>query len=364
MVEAAKRVNFYRLALERGKRNRMELTGEYRLTGKGGGNFSYLAPMFDSGDYNGTWHRLCLEAQFDGCKYEIVAAATNVNLRELLEDEQCTPQQQLAILKEYSYVRRVNTSDMLLHELQGQYLWVWISVSGARTDSSFLIDGFQVEFPYGSFIEYLPEIYQQERGDFFERYLAVMQSLYEDLEREVDLIPTYLDYETTPEENLSILAQWTGDWGAGKRYNPKQMRYLLKNLQNIQSGRGTRTVMEQMIQLVTGHKAMVVEYFKWHDWMKKSGDLLEIYEKLFGKNEDVFTVIIDMSGREAEISKEWLTDFLKEYTPFGMQCNVVLLRTNSNMDTHCYLDKNSCLSTPIAAEAGGVILGGNYILGS
>jgi len=26
-------------------------------------------------------------------------------------------------------------------------------------------------------------------------------------------------------------------------------------------------------------------------------------------------------------------------------------------------DKNGCLSTPIAADAGGVVLGGNYILG-
>lgn len=363
MVETAKKVNFYRLALARGKRHRMELTEEHRLIGNGGGYFCYLAPMFDSGDYNGTWHRLCLNGNFDGCKYEIIVVATNINLQELLLNEQMTPEQQLEILKEYNYVRKVNTSDMLLHDLQGRYLWVFISVSGSRVDSSFTIEGFQVEFPYGSFAEYLPEIYHQERGEFFERYLAVMQSLYEDLEREVDNIPKCLDYEITPEENLPLFAQWTGGWAMGKKYSSEQMRYLFSHLQKIQSGRGTKKVMEQMIQLVTGHKAMIVEYFKWNDWMRKNSDLLESYERLFGKNEDVFTVIIDTAGKKEDFSRDWLVGFLEEYTPLGMHCNVVLLRANSNMDTHCYLDKNSFLSTPIAADAGGVVLGGNYILG-
>ncbi|MBO5335549.1 MAG: hypothetical protein J6A94_00255 [Lachnospiraceae bacterium] len=363
MVETTKKVNFYRLALARGKRHRMELSKEHRLVGNGGGYFSFLAPMFDSGDYNGTWHRLCMNGNFDGCKYEIIAAATNVDLQEIMEDESCTPMEQLELLKEYSYTRKVNTSDMLLHELQGRYLWIFISVSGSRVDSSFTIDGFHVEFPHGSFTEYLPEIYHQERGEFFERYMAVMQSLYEDLEKEVEYIPNYLDYETTSEENLPLFAQWTGDWAAGKKYSPEQLRYLIKNLQKIQSGRGTKEVMGQMIELVTGHKAMIVEYFKWHDWMSKNSNLLEVYERLFGKNEDTFTVIIDMSQSDKEISREWLRSFLEEYTPLGMHCNVVLLRANSNMDMHCYLDKNGCLSTPIAADAGGVVLGGNYILG-
>lgn len=363
MVESTKKVNFYRLALARGKRHRMELSEEHRLYGNGGGYFSYLAPVFDSEDYNGTWHRLCLNGSFCECKYEIVVAATNVDLREILENENCTPLQQLELLKEYTYVRKVNTSDILLHELQGKYLWIYISVIASSVDSRFTIEGFHVEFPHGSFTEYLPEIYQQERGTFFERYMAVMQSLYEDLEREVDHIPNYLDYDIAPDENLPLFAQWTGDWAAGKKYSSKQMRHLMKHLQKIQTGRGTKEVMKQMIQLVTGQEAMVVEYFKWHDWMSSNSDLLENYQRLFGRNEDTFTVIIDTTNSDVTLSKEWLTEYLEEYTPLGMHCNVVLLRTSSNMDTHCYMDKNSYLSTPVTADTGNVVLGGNYVLG-
>lgn len=363
MVEARKKVNYYRLALRKGRMHRMKLSGDDRLTGEGGGVFCYLAPVFDSEDMQGTWHRLRLEGTFSNCKYEIVAAATDVDLAETLADQQLTPAEQLALLKEYSWVRKVNVDDMLLHGICGRYLWIFITVVGARVDSSFRMEGFQVEFPHGSFVEYLPEIYQEERNSFFERYMAVLQSLYEDLEKEVDKIPQYLDYETAPEENLPLFAEWTGRWASGKKWSPEQIRFLIRNLGRIQSGKGTWAVMEEMIQLMTGHSAVVVEHFKWKDWMKGKSTLLEEYGRLLGNEEDTFVVIIDNIRKKVEISEEALERYLEDYTPIGMHCKVVYLRKNSHMDTQCYLDRNSFLSVPERATTEGMVLGGNYVLG-
>ena len=58
---------------------------------------------------------------------------------------------------DWKSVRRVNTPDLLLHDLEGRYLWILIRVLGAGSDSSFTIEGFLVEFPWRSFVEYLPE---------------------------------------------------------------------------------------------------------------------------------------------------------------------------------------------------------------
>ena len=69
MMEEGKKINFYRLGLENGRRYRMELTDEYRLSGTGGGVFLYLAPVYDSRDRDGSWHRLVLEGDFYRCKY-------------------------------------------------------------------------------------------------------------------------------------------------------------------------------------------------------------------------------------------------------------------------------------------------------
>ena len=93
MMENRKQVNFYRLALAEGKRFRMELSDDYRLTGTGGGAFTWLAPVYDSMDQNETWHRLVLSGIFRECKYEIMAAASNEDLREFLYAEERTADQ-------------------------------------------------------------------------------------------------------------------------------------------------------------------------------------------------------------------------------------------------------------------------------
>ena len=85
MMETGKKLNFYRLGLKEGKTRRMELTESYRLTGQGSGAFLYLAPVYDSMDLKGTWHRLVLEGTFRNCKYEIFAAAADTDLSAAVE---------------------------------------------------------------------------------------------------------------------------------------------------------------------------------------------------------------------------------------------------------------------------------------
>ena len=356
MVEAGKKVNYYRLALRRGKMHRMSLSEDDRLVGEGGGVFGYLAPMFDSTDYEGTWHRLRLEGTFSNCKYEVIAAATDENLEELLGDENLSFADCLSLLKDKGHVRKVNIDDMLLHSLQGRYLWIAIVVTGSKIDSQFKIDGFSVEFPQTSFVEYLPEIYQEEgRDSFFERYMAVLQSLYEDLEKEVDFVPTYLDYETAPEENLPLFAEWTGRWNKGHSWTPEQMRYLISRLSKIQSGRGTKAVLEEMVTLMTGKEPMIIEHFQWAEWLEKEPLLQECYEA-YGNDEDIFVVAFQCSEQEIGISRTMLERKLDDYTPLGLKCKVVYLKKNDHLDGGLYLDQNSYLSAPERSTTEGFIL--------
>lgn len=362
MVEGGKKVNYYRLALRRGRLHRMTLSEDDRLVGEGGGIFGYLAPVFDSGNYEETWHRLRLEGAFSGCKYEIIAAATDVKLEEELTDESLDFAQAVELLRQHGHLRKVNADDILLHELAGRYLWIAVIVTGARVDSRFRIEGFSVEFPRGSFLEYLPEVYSEEDDGFFERYMAVFQSLYEDLEREVDKIPQYLDYETAPEENLSLFAQWTGGWNRDGQWEGEKLRYLLRHLQKLQTGRGTWAVMKEMIRLMTGQEAFLVEHFRWKDWMKHKSSLLEEFYRLYGQDEDTFVVVIDATQKEVGMPEHVLEQRLEDYTPFGMHCKVVYLKKSSHMDTQSYLDKNSYLSTPETPTTEGFVLGEELVL--
>lgn len=362
MVEVGKKVNFYRLALRRGKMHRMTLSEDDRLTGFGGGMFCYLAPVFDSSDYEGTWHRLRLEGTFSNCKYEVVAAATDVDLEAVLTDDSVSFSDKSELLKDQSYVRKVNTDDMLLHNLQGRYLWVLINVMGSKLDSSFRIEGFSVEFPQSSFVEYLPEIYQDERNSFFERYMAVLQSLYEDLEKEVDDVPQYLDYETAPDNHLRLFAEWTGRWNKGGKWKPEQLRYLIRNLSMIQSGRGTWNVMKEMVYLMTGQEAFVIEHFNWKDWADHESEFVQEYYQKYGNDEDTFVVVLDSSEKEAGMSERTLERMLEDYTPLGMNCKVLYLKKKSFADSQSYLDQNKVLSTPEHPVTEGCVLGEELVL--
>ena len=108
--------------------------------------------------------------------------------------------------------------------------------------------------------------------------------------------------------------------------------------------------------------AVLVEYFKWHDWMSRNREPLQLYQRLYGKNEDTFTVILDTTGEE-QPDRSRLERLMKELTPLGLECNLVLLNWSSHMDTHCYLDRNSRLSRPEQAGAAGFVLDDRYMLG-
>lgn len=364
MAQTAKKVNYYRLGLKNGVCRRMTMTEDYLLTGSGAGAFTYLAPVYDSGNNEETWHRFKLSGIFRECKYEIYATASDVDFREELFAEKSTDSGILEMLNYHNAIRIVGNDDILLHKLTGRYLYIYIRVMSASVVGSFCINGFSVEFPAGSFVEYLPEIYQEEgRDSFFERYMAVFQSVYEDMEQAIANIPTQLDYETTEDKNLQMFTEWTGKWHTQRQLNPEQVRYMLKNLNEIQTGRGTAHVLELVVKLVTGGDVFVLEYFKWHDWMKGRSSLTESYSKLFGENEDVFTILLrDMDGQLAG-KRQYINKIIEDYLPFGMKCNLVWLEWNSHMDSYCYLDANSRLFIPEQASTSGIVLGDLYTLG-
>lgn len=364
MKQEEKKKNYYRLALDGGKLFRISLTEEYRLVGQGGGNFYYLAPVFDTLETGETFHRFRMEGQFDQCKKEVIVAATDRDLSDVFMQKDITLPEIMDTIKSCSHQRKVNTDDFLLHDLKGRYLWVLILVSAARISSSFQIDGFSVVFPQSSFVEYLPEVYQSGKDTFFYRYMAALQSLYVDLEEEVKNIPEYLDYEITNDEKLEVLSSWVGIQGESIPYTAKQLRKMIGDLSNIQSGKGTVKVLKKMLRMMTGKEPIIVEYFKRHDWMKYSS-LEEQFERLYGGEPTSFTCILDFKDEKQENipSVDMVKKIIEQFIPFGLQCNLVFLNENYNLDTHCYLDVNSYLSTPENADTSGFVLGGNYVLG-
>ncbi len=363
MQREEKKKNYYRLGLQGGRLERMVLTEDFRLSGSGGGTFYYLAPVFDTQEMSESFHRFCLEGEFYKCKRNVLVAATDRDLRDVLEEESLSFLEISELMMSCDYKRRVNQDDFLLHELTGRYLWILVTVTAAQLDSGFTIEGFSVVFPKSSFIEYLPELYQNEKDTFFYRYMAALQSLYTDLEEEVKRVPSYLDYHMTSDENVTALSAWVGLQGERILYTPDQLRSILEDLGQIQSGKGTIYVLQKILQLMTGKEVTIIEYFKRNDWMRYS-DLKEEFDILYGSDPETFTCMLDFTkDRTEEIpSVSSIMNLIDQLIPFGLQYNLVFLQETYNMDMHCYLDVNSHLSTPESADTTGFVLGGNYVL--
>ena len=49
-------------------------------------------------------------------------------------------------------------------------------------------------------------------------------------------------------------------------------------------------------------------------------------------------MILDLTREGQPVVPEELQKLLQEYTPLGMNSNLIFLDWSSQMDTHCYLD--------------------------
>ncbi len=369
MKEALKYVNYYKRALLSGcKHNLREDEGLSLVMQAPLRHAAYITQVFDTGDPDCTYNRLKLDGSFEGAKLEVIVATADIQdapidgqtlLHAYLADPSVPPEDKALALRQLRHVRAVNTSDILLHSLTGRYVWVYVGVypSGECSGS---LNGLRLEFPRESFTQYLPEIYRQD--EFFDRYIAVFQSLYLDLERRVDELPRKLDYECVQGAQLAELAAWVGLENRGGLLNDSQLRHVIRNLDLFQGKKGTCEALMAIVELVCGIRPRIVEYFQWNA-LPASEVRKRLNRQLYGEGSSSFCVIIDVTDKKLTVSQENLERLIADHSPMGTSFQLVCLRRCSYTDTHCYLSVNSVLTTPETAMVDGVTLGGYITAG-
>mgnify|MGYP001323097240 CR=1 FL=1 len=372
MKQPLKHVNFYKRTLARGVYEGFAADGDMCLTlADVYETGMYITKAFDTFDEGSTYNRLVVDGDFSDVKLEVIVAAADglgaviddkdVELDSWLADPDVPMERKAETLQGLPHVRMVNTTDILLHELQGRYFWIFVGVYPGG-EGSCKLRGMRLEFPKYSFTEYFPEIYQDD--DFFDRFIAVFQSMYLDQERKIDEVPRLLDYESTPDENVAYLADWLGIDNPGGVYTTQQLRVLIRDNDLYQGGKGTRCAMEKIVELVTGIRPRIVEYFQWNRYSQSEAQRT-LLGGLYGSSSNDFCVILDVTNRPGDlpIDEQSLEKIIDSYSVIGTSHKLVYLRRCSHTDTYCYLDVNSCLSTPTAATVDGVMLGSHITVG-
>ncbi len=365
-----KRVNYYKHSLLKGIYKGFNYNDQLQMTMEDSWAY-YITPMYDTKDYQGSFNRLVLEGDFSKVKLEVVVAATDhlnhshpegfEDLGQYFSSPNVKAREKVATLKKLSHSRSINAKDMLLHDIKGRYVWVFIAVHPLESEASCLLEGFQLQFPKLSFTQYLPEIYQENQ--FFDRYIGVFQSLFLDEEEKVAQLPNLLDYETAPDNIVEELASWVGIDNKERIFSTQQLREIIKGMDLFQGCKGTKKALEAIIELATGITPIIVENFKWN-----TGGIpayrQEMYGNLYGSSYNDFCVIMDISsGYKLPINDEKLGIIIENYTMVGTGYKLVKLERCPHSDTHCYLDINSVLSTPQMAETSGIMLGSHITMG-
>jgi phage tail-like protein len=121
----------------------------------------------------------------------------------------------------------------------GQYLQLQIELTadGVRVP---VIDRIRVTMPRESWLPYLPATYSQpdDQREFLERYLAIAQTTWSELEAQLESFERHLDPVSVPEEQLAYLASWL-DLTLEGTLAPDQNRQILAELPRLWRTWGT-----------------------------------------------------------------------------------------------------------------------------
>lgn len=224
-------------------------------------------------------------------------------------------------------LRQDGATDVLLYEQRGRYLWLCIELIGAGEAT---LQNLRVYTPGDNFFQTFPEVYRRN-GEFLHRYLSIFSSLYNDLQEEIDGLPTLFDLDTAPTALLPIFAGWMGLELDANFLTDQQCRTLVQSAFRLLSKKGTRASIEEIVRLLVSEPVYILE--------RTNAD----GQREFGGKDDpfAFTVLIDRSSDEQLHYK--LLCLINQFRPIRTSVSIIFLGDCVRMDYHCYLDINAKL---------------------
>lgn len=171
----------------------------------------YCTAAVDSGEGGFLWRRVAVEAQLPpDTSLRIYAYASDErdwdgrgDLDEWLRSLSGDP---MPALRELFGPPVSDRCDLCLGR-RGRYLWLMLELASAG-EASPSVSRLRLWMGGDHMTDYLPAIYQSD--DFTHRFLSIFDSMYADMERQVDGLPGRMDYEQADGELLRYLASWVG----------------------------------------------------------------------------------------------------------------------------------------------------------
>jgi phage tail-like protein len=133
----------------------------------------------------------------------------------------------------------LNLDRFLIRLPERRYAWVGIQFESEGIGSP-AIEQIRLDYDVPSYLKHLPEIYREEDEDdaLLARYLAMVQSFFDDVETRIDELPALVDVAGTSKPWLYKLARWLG-LDIAPRWSEDELRDAIAHAYEDASRRGT-----------------------------------------------------------------------------------------------------------------------------
>lgn len=324
----------------------------------------YYTRVFDSREKQTFWHRLTMEGRFDGVSTVEVAVYAGesatltvegaaVSIDSLIHDSNISENQKESLMEPLKKAVFYDPRDVLLHRIQGRYLWLKITFSAQRGQSP-SVSRIQIYFPKDTWLKYLPEVYEKDRdsASFLERYLNIFQTVYEDMTKRIEEVPTLFEPWTATRTPLLWMAQWLSIENLNL-WNEEQLRFLVANSVRLCQYRGTVRYLKEIVRLYTGREPYVIERHQLEPYFDESPAAADL-KRLYSSSPYEFTVLLDVEVVETNNRAGILRQLVDMAKPANMECRIVPLKPYIFLGQYSYLGINSILGQYKAFQLDGL----------
>jgi phage tail-like protein len=327
----------------------------------------FYSPPLDSREAGTLWHKLCLPgARFPGHTQIQVSCRTiekeddRKAYETLLRQDLAAPDKKTKLDKLGWSQPLLNARDALIEEPPGRYLRMRVKLIGAGQDAP-QVPSLEAWFPRTSFLRHLPAVYQETRSgqNFLERFLALFETFFGGVERQIDRLPSLFDPDATPAGFLRWLASWLS-LAMDETWPEERQRALLRRVPDLYRRRGTRTGLADLIEVLTGSRPLIVEPFQLAG--AENDDLATLLARLYCLNPYCFCVLLRPYQVRNEEELRAIAHLVDGETPAHTRAGVRLLEPLVQLDRHTYLEINSYLNRPAPRLDTGAVLGRDTLL--
>ena len=328
------------------------------------GRAAFFSRILDSAVEGTVWHRMtCSErgagrgaiqiSFYTADENELEEAAENGrDVKTVIRSETLSVQEKKEGLKPFLKKQQIFAPDLLLHGLEGRYLWFLLEIY-PQTEEPVSLGNFRIWFPAVSWTAWLPELYRKRmsRDSFLDRFLAVFQAPYDDIGARIREVPKELDPALAPPGFLREMAGWL-DVEEPYMWTDEKLRFLLEHIMEFSQARGTRRGIELFVELYTGEKPFVIE---WQDWKQYRDEPIRgaLLKQLYEDDPGSLIVLVREEAIPGYRDYQTLLGMLERQKPVQLSLKLIVLKPYIFADGYSYLGVNSVLGHYEEAVLGG-----------